>query len=77
MEGSVGPLGTRAQFTLECVKPRPRTLSPNRVVLSPPPSWERGGGILISSTTSFFQTLLPPTPDPGPLLLSLLALPSC
>ena len=49
--------GKKVRYTLECLKPRPRTFSPNR--WSSPHHHPGKEGVVISSPTSF-QTLLSP-----------------
>ena len=49
--------GKEVRYTLECLKPRPRTFSPNR--WSSPHHHPGKEGVVISSPTSF-QTLLSP-----------------
>ena len=74
MEGSPCPLGKKSQVHTRVLEAQAQNFLSKSVVLSPPPSWERGGGHLIPDilpNTAF------PRPDTGPLLLSLPSLPIC
>ena len=74
VESSPCPLGKRSQVHTTVLEAQAQNLLSKSVVLSPPPSWKRGGGHLIPSilpNTTF------PSPDTGPLLLSLPSVAIC
>ena len=70
MEGSPCPLRERSQVHSRVLEAQAQNFLSKSVVLPLPPSWERGGGHLIPNTAF-------PSPDTGPLLLSLPSLPIC
>ena len=60
VEGSPCPLGKRSQVHTRVLEAQAQNFLSKSVVLSPPPSWERGGGHLIPN-------ILPNTAFPSPL----------